>query len=83
MQQGSGMAAIPYPANMRGSALRGAFRKGWEAFWAGRTLLSNPYPDKRTRYQNSVTFSRAFRRHWAEGWRAGEQEASRRIRAGA
>lgn len=52
-------------------ALEGARRKGREAGEAGLPRSANPYPDKRSNYQNGVTFSTAFIRAWDDGWREG------------
>lgn len=47
-----------------------AWRKGYEAAEGGQPASANPYQDKRTD-SGKVTFSRAFRKAWAEGWAAG------------
>jgi hypothetical protein len=50
------------------AALFGAYRKGRKAAQEGRPA-SSPYTDKRGgRYNNVVTFSRAFMRMWHEGY---------------
>ena len=49
-------------------AFRGAFAKGVQARMDGKPKSANPYLDHRADYQNSATWSRAFRRYWAEGW---------------
>ena len=49
-------------------AMDGAKRKGREAAQAGKSRNSNPYDDKRGGYNNMVTFSRAFRKCWFEGF---------------
>lgn len=49
-------------------ALDGAYRRGMEAAREGRPRVP-PYPDHRTR-TGRVTFSRAFRRAWLEGYDA-------------
>lgn len=54
-------------------AMLGAKRKGREARDAGRPITANPYPDWRT-YHGAVTFSRAFQRYWAEGWKERDAE---------
>ena len=49
-------------------ALATAKRKGEQARRDGKAETENPYPDTRT-WRGHVTFARAFRRAWAEGWR--------------
>ncbi len=49
-------------------ALLAAMEKGRQARRSGLSEYSNPYPDLRTE-RGSITFSRAFRRFWVEGWR--------------
>lgn len=55
---------------IRSTALKGAFRKGWESAPGD----SNPYPDKRTT-ANRTTFSRGMREEWfrARGVRMGAE----------
>ncbi len=48
-------------------ALEGARRKGRVACRAGAPRTANPYPDHRT-WRGAVTFSRAFRTAWRDGW---------------
>jgi ribosome modulation factor len=62
-------------------ALKGAYRKGREAYADGKPIERCPYPDWTTA-RGSVTFSRAFRRYWFEGWedaRAEDVELCRRM----
>lgn len=54
-------------------ALEGAFRKGSLAYQAGLSLDACPYRDKRAP-SGKLTWSRAFRTAWADGWRAAEKE---------
>lgn len=49
--------------------LAGAWEKGRLAALDGKPDRS-PYPDRRT-YRGGVTFSRAFRKAWSEGWHHG------------
>jgi hypothetical protein len=51
-------------------ALEAAKRKGTEAAKAGKPRRCR-YEDKRGGYNNMVTFSRAFRKAWFEGYDAG------------
>jgi ribosome modulation factor len=48
-------------------ALETAFQRGYEDGFKGKSKSSNPYPDIRTE-GGQVTFSRAFRNAWQEGW---------------
>ncbi len=48
-------------------ALRGATKKGYLAHLCHVSRTDNPYPDHRT-FDGSVTFSRAFRTAWRDGW---------------
>lgn len=47
-----------------------AYRKGQRAAVYGFSKSSNPYPDLKNR-KGRVTFSRAFRRYWVEGFKDG------------
>lgn len=54
-------------------ALFGAYKKGGAAFLAGQALTDCPYPD--TRKDNGrLTWSRAFRTAWSDGWRDAERQ---------
>jgi len=54
--------------SLKRSPFDAAYRKGVEAFQAGRSR-SNEYHDHRTNNgRDSITFSRAFRRAWFRGW---------------
>jgi hypothetical protein len=55
---------------MSNRALDGAERKGREARRAGVARADNPYPDWRTIGHGHVTWSRAFRTAWRDGWDA-------------
>ena len=50
-----------------GPALRGAYRKGWEAARAGLPAGACPYKDKR-QHNGKLTWSRAFIAAWHDGW---------------
>ena len=52
---------------MTNKAILAAMRKGRHARIEGKPRVC-PYPDKTTDYRNSVTFSRAFRNAWFEGY---------------
>jgi ribosome modulation factor len=54
-------------------AHRGAYYKGRAARHAGKTLDDCPYQDKR-RFSGGLTYSRSFRKVWAEGWEAADRE---------
>ena len=49
-------------------AFTAAFLKGAQARRNNQSRASCPYEDIRDSYKNSVTFSRAFRRSWHDGW---------------
>lgn len=51
-------------------AMRGAYRKGYEAGAAGLGLDACPYQDKR-KDCGRLTWSRAFQAVWRDGWGAG------------
>jgi ribosome modulation factor len=53
-------------------AMRGAYRKGYEAATAGKTAGACPYEDKR-KDCGRLTWSRAFRAAWHDGWDAARQ----------
>lgn len=59
---------VVYPpdASRWNRAIRGAFRKGWEAGVAGWPASACPYTDERTR-RNAITWSRSFIRAWHDG----------------
>ncbi len=57
----------------RNRAFQSAFRRGIRDRLAGTPRQRNPYPDHGTFYHNGVTFSRAFRRYWSDGWEAADQ----------
>ena len=61
---------LPYTRNR---VFLSAFRRGIRDRLAGKSRQQNPYPDHSTFYHNGVTFSRAFRRYWTEGWDAADQ----------
>ena len=53
----------------RSRAFVGAWRKGRGAALEGKSLLDCPYPDRRAGARNHiVTFSRAFRKYWRDGF---------------
>ena len=54
-------------------ALRGAFRKGYVAWYNHPVKGSNPYPDHRKK-DGRLTFSRAFRRAWEYGFATANRE---------
>ncbi len=56
----------------RNAAFVSAFEKGANARLAGKPASTNPYPDYRTD-RGSVTFARAYWRHWKHGWEAADQ----------
>lgn len=56
----------------RRSPLDVAAQKGREAALAGQTEADCPYRDKR-KADGRLTFSRAFRNAWAEGFRSVKQ----------
>jgi hypothetical protein len=57
----------------RNRAFQSVFRRGIRDRLAGASRQQNPYPDHGTFYHNGVTFSRAFRRYWTDGWKAADQ----------
>ena len=52
---------------------------GQRARQDGEPKSACPYPDKRTA-RGSVTFSRAFRNAWFEGWREANEESTQEAR---
>jgi hypothetical protein len=64
----------------RNRAFQSAFRRGIRDRLAGVSRRRNPYPDHGTFYHNGVTFSRAFRRYWTDGWKAADQYLQRESR---
>ena len=64
--------SVPVPDNVRGG-FRTAWRKGWEARQEGLPRSRNPYLDLRTD-RGSITFSRAWRNTWDDGWLAADRE---------
>lgn len=63
--------SVPGPPVVHSNrAFQGAYRKGWEARRSGEPLTANPYPDYMAgRYAHVTTWSRAYRRYWADGWK--------------
>ena len=61
------------------AAFVGARYRGYSDRMQGCAVAANPYPDRRTRL-GRVTFSRAFRRAWAEGWTIADSECRQRER---
>lgn len=55
------------PERWANRAMQGAFARGARAAEAGVAADANPYRDRRGD-SGQVTFSRAFRRAWREGW---------------
>jgi hypothetical protein len=64
------------PETIKGP-FKSAWWKGYYAHAGGESIVDNPYPDHRTKHKNSVTFSRAFRNYWLEGWMARKLEATK------
>jgi ribosome modulation factor len=60
---------MPLPSNFLrwNRALRGAFLKGAAAHLAGENLGACPYDDKR-KPSGRLSWSRAFRNAWRDGW---------------
>lgn len=58
-----------------------AYRRGKAAFEDGDARTSNPYRDKRTPANNKVTYARAFRNAWSDGWDDASKLARKRIAA--
>jgi len=61
------MRSMTRPRDDENRALKGAYRKGREAYADGQPIERCPYPDWTTA-RGSVTFSRAFRRYWFEDY---------------
>jgi len=53
--------------------MRGAYQKGRNAFADGVPITACPYNDKR-KDDGRLTWSRAFRSAWVDGWREAQQE---------
>ena len=58
-------------------AQRGAFVRGYLAWYAEKPIESCPYPDTR-KDDGRLTFSRSFIRAWEAGWRRASLEYLRR-----
>lgn len=54
-------------------ALRGAYRRGFQAGHSGCSSHTCPYSDKRTT-GGRLTWSRGFQTAWCDGWRAGNEQ---------
>jgi len=65
-------------SNMKRSPFKAAHEKGRMAFEAGEPMSANPYLDHRTD-QNHVTFSRAWRHAWEDGWREAQKSRQHRV----
>lgn len=52
------------PDSIAGNAQRGAWKRGWEAGKAGKTLRSNPYST------DAATYARGLNRLWIAGFHA-------------
>jgi len=61
-------------------AMRGAFMKGRAAFCAGIPIHECPYGDKR-KPGGQISWSRAFRRAWQEGWHHEQNEQQKQEEA--
>jgi len=62
------------PQGLRNKALVGAFRKGALAHQAGQPIEACPYSDKR-KPDGRLSWSRAFRSMWLDGWRWSAKQA--------
>jgi ribosome modulation factor len=52
----------------------GAFKKGYQARQESKPRVP-PYQDKRGgRFDHIVTYSRAFRKYWLDGWDAADKD---------
>lgn len=65
--------ALPLPSGAEtwSRPLLGAFKKGMRAHQAGLCLSDCPYEDKR-KWDGRLSWSRAFRNAWGDGWRWSE-----------
>lgn len=61
-------------------ALRGAYRKGYEAASAGLPITACPYEDKR-RPSGGLSWSRSFISAWCDGWRDSQRHRDESARA--
>lgn len=61
---------VPVPPDVRGNAMRGAWRKGYKAARAGEPRAMNPYAANQVRF-GVVTYRRALARAWGHGWDQG------------
>lgn len=57
----------------RNRVFQSAFRRGIRDRLMGKSRHLNPYPDHAPFYHGGVTFSRAFRWYWTDGWEAADQ----------
>ena len=55
-------------------AMRGAFKKGYEAYQEKQPKTANPYIDKR-KDCGRLTWSRAFMACWQDGWEWAEKQS--------
>lgn len=63
------VGALPKTKNR---AFRGAFCKGWVSRLCGFKRSENPYSDVLS-WRGHVTFSRAFRKYWDDGFEAAKR----------
>ncbi len=63
----------PYGYDNWNPAMRGAFKKGYEAYCEGKSQIENPYKDKR-KDSGKLTWSRAFMKCWDDGWKWAEKQ---------
>lgn len=63
-------------------AMRGAFKKGYEAYQIKQPKTANPYTDKR-KDCGRLTWSRAFRACWQDGWEWAEKQSKTKIQVSA
>lgn len=63
---------------MRKTALDGAYLKGVHARLAGEPLNACPYEDKR-KPNGRLSWSRAFRNAWRDGWEYAEHDRAQAL----
>lgn len=54
-------------------AMRGAYARGYRDSMAGVPIHQCPYQDTR-KWDNRITWSRAFARAWEDGWQAARED---------
>jgi hypothetical protein len=70
--KGDALMKKPQGFDLWNPAMRGAYKKGYQARMDGAPRVS-PYADKR-KWDGRLTWSRAFERAWTDGYDAASQD---------